>query len=143
MGKESVEIIGYCGGMFLLASLVKEDVEERKVSVRKILVFAVFAGIYVILVEQLAWQDIGRRLWPGMSLLLLAFCTKESIGYGDGAAVLVLGLWTGAWFVLKTVVAAFILAGFYGGICIFRRKTEPMPFVPFLLLGMEVILFEI
>lgn len=126
-----------------MAGLAKEDIEERKVSVRKIIFFTVCAGIYATLVEQLGWQEMGQRLLPGIGLLLLAFFTKESIGYGDGVAVLVLGLWTGTAFALKTVIAAFILAGFYGGICIIRRNTEPMPFVPFLLLGMEVVLFGI
>ena len=133
-------MVAYCSGLFLLASLVKEDIKERKVSAKKILIFAIGAGIYIMLVEQPAWQEIGKRLLPGIGLLLLAFFTKESIGYGDGAAVLVLGLWTGAEFTLRTVCVGFILSGIYGGICILQKKTEPMPFVPFLLVGMEVVL---
>ena len=53
-------------------------------------------------------------------------------------AVCVLGLWIGGGMVLKVLAVSFLLAGIGGIICVFRKKREPMPFIPFLLLGLEV-----
>ena len=75
---------------------------------------------------------------PGILLLWLSAATGESIGYGDGMAVCVLGLWIGGGMVLKVLAVSFLLAGIGGIICVFRKKREPMPFIPFLLLGLEV-----
>ena len=55
-------------------------------------------------------------------------------------AAAVLGLWTGGWFTLKTVCTAVMLSGVWGLACLIKKKTEPIPFIPFLLLGMEVVL---
>ena len=69
---------------------------------------------------------------------MLAVLTKEQIGFGDGIAVAVLGLWTGGWFTFITVCIALLLSGICG--CLFGalHKRETVPFMPFLLIGMEV-----
>ena len=40
--------------------------------------------------------------------------------------------------VLRVLAVSFLLAGIGGIICVFRKKRDPMPFIPFLLLGLEV-----
>lgn len=133
----------YCGGLLFLVGLVKEDVEEQTISIKKLVVFGVLALLYLLWQEPLVWQEFCRRVLPGMFLLFLSWASKESIGYGDGVAVIVLGLWTGVIFTLAAVCIGTLAAGFWSVICLIRKKTGPLPFIPFLLFGMEVALVRI
>lgn len=131
----------YCAGLFLLAGLSAEDIKSREISVFKVLGSAGLAVLYRILSDQFSSQEIMGCLFPGALLLVLSFLTRESIGYGDGMAVIALGLWTGGWFTLAVVCTAIMLSGICGIICLVRRKKEMIPFTPLLLLGMEAVLF--
>lgn len=130
----------YCISLMFLAGLSVGDIKERKISIHYVLIFALSAVFFQLLTGEFFWKNILWGIFPGSMLLLLGFLTKEAIGYGDGMCVLALGLWTGGWFTLIAVCIGTMLAGIWGIICIFRRKRESIPFVPFLLLGMEVVL---
>ncbi|NBH26195.1 hypothetical protein D3Z60_10310 [Lachnospiraceae bacterium] len=129
-----------CVGLLFLAGLTAEDIRKREISVLKIMIAGFLAVLYRIGMGQFLLPEVIRGLVPGGILILLAFITKESIGYGDGMAAAVLGLWTGGWFTLKTVCTAVMLSGVCGLACLIKKKTEPIPFIPFMLLGMEVVL---
>ena len=131
----------YCVSLLFLALLAAEDIKEKRVSVWKILFFAAAAVVYLLLSKQFDWRGISGAVLPGVLLLLLAFLTREGIGYGDGAAVAVLGLWTNGWFARMAAAAGIMLAGGYGVFCLLKKRKELIPFLPFLLLGMEVVLF--
>lgn len=131
----------YGVSLLFLALLAAEDIKEKRVSIYKIAFFAGAAVIYLIISKQFDLGEIIGSLLPGGLLLLLAFFTRESIGYGDGTAVAVLGLWTGGWFAMMATAVGIMLAGIYGIFCLFKKKKEMIPFLPFLLLGMEVVLF--
>lgn len=134
------KVIPYASSLLFLAGLSSEDIRERQIAMCKVIFFAGLSILYRVFMRQVSWNEIGWCLFPGGLLLLLAILSKESIGYGDGIAVLVLGLWTGGWFTLTVVCAGIMLSGIWGMICILRKKTDPIPFIPFLLLGMEVVL---
>ena len=140
--KERV-MMAYCGGLFFLAGLAKEDIEEHMISIKKLLVFGMLALLYFWYKESFIWQELVRRVMPGLFLLFLSWISRESIGYGDGAAVIVLGLWTGVLFTLLTVCIGILAAGVWSMVCLIRKKTGPIPFIPFLLLGMEAALVGI
>ncbi|MDE6202090.1 MAG: prepilin peptidase [Lachnospiraceae bacterium] len=129
-----------CAGLLFLAGLTAEDIRKKEIPVFKVLAAGFFAVLYPMCVGQISAQEIIWGLVPGGILMLLALITKESIGYGDGMVAAVLGLWTGGWFTLAVVCAAVMLSGIYGTACLIRKKREPIPFIPFLLLGMEVVL---
>ena len=131
----------YCISLLFLALLAAEDIREKRISVYKVLLFAAAAVVYLLLSERFDWREISGALLPGGLLLLLAFLTREGIGYGDGAAVAVLGLWTNGRFAMMTAAAGIMLAGGYGVFCLLKKRKELIPFLPFLLLGMEVVLF--
>lgn len=134
-------MVAYCISLLFLAVLTAEDIREKRISVYKLIIFAGVAVLYQVITKQFDWREMAGGLLPGGLLLALAFSTRESIGYGDGAAVAVLGLWTGGWFAMMVTAAGIMLAGIYGVVCFLRKKEELIPFMPFLLLGMEVILF--
>ena len=56
-------------------------------------------------------------------------------------AVMALGLWLGGWQALWILGIAIMLAGIFAAVCLVKKRKEPIPFIPFLLLGMEVLLF--
>lgn len=81
-------------------------------------------------------------LLPGSGLFLLGFITKEKVGYGDGWALLMIGLFVGAYrcflillvgLMVESAVAMVLLAT--GKI----KRDREIPFLPFLLLGMGVV----
>lgn len=130
----------YCAGLVLLAMLAAEDIRERKISVNKLLIFALLAVVYRIFMKEFWWQEILGAVSPGIMLLLLSWSTNESIGYGDGMTVVVLGLWMGGWFTLQILGIGILLTGIYAVWRVIRKKRGVIPFVPFLLAGMEVAL---
>lgn len=133
-------IISYCVSLLFLAGLSAGDVREKKIPIYKVVFFAISAIFCRMITGQFSWNEVRWGIFPGCVLLVLALLTKENIGYGDGITVLTLGLWTGGWFTLAVVCIGIMLSGVWGMVCIFRKKTEPIPFIPFLLLGMEVAL---
>lgn len=84
----------------------------------------------------------AAALLPGAGFFLLSFLTKEKVGYGDGWTLLMIGLFVGAYrcflillagLVMESVVAMALLA--IGKI----KRDREIPFLPFLLLGMGVV----
>lgn len=136
-----VDKIVYGITLLFLAGLSAEDIRTRELSVYKIISFIGSGLLFRLITGQFTWHGTCVCLLPGIFLLLLSFFTKESIGYGDGMAVTALGLWTGGWFTALAVWIGITLSGIWGGICLLRgKRKETIPFLPFLLLGMEVTL---
>ncbi len=133
-------MIAYCAGLLLLAVLAAQDIREKKISVDKLLIFGFMAVLYQIFTKQFCWQEILGGVVPGCMLLLISWATKENIGYGDGMVVIVLGLWTGGWFAFHVLGIGILLTGIYAVISLIRKKRDVIPFIPFLLAGMEVAL---
>ena len=131
-----------CGAELLfLAYLSLQDIKTKFVSARAIWISGVAALLYLLLGQSSDTNEWIVRVIPGVVLLLFSWMTKESIGYGDGAAVIVLGLWCGTFFCVLTLCLGIILSGIYALGCMVTRRTSPLPFLPFLLAAMEVILF--
>lgn len=132
--------IAYCISLLFLAELSAEDIKTKEISIYKVVFFIFFGFLFRLITGKFAWNEIGECLFPGCILLLLSFLTNESMGYGDGMTVVALGLWTGGWFTMFAVWIGTTLSGIWGGICLLKRKKEMIPFLPFLLLGMGVVL---
>lgn len=92
---------------------------------------------------EISLPAIALSLTPGAVFFLLAFITREKVGYGDGWVLLMIGLFldfahcflilmTGL--LIESAVALILL--------VFRkiRRDKEIPFCPFLLLGMGVML---
>ncbi|MDO4302965.1 MAG: hypothetical protein Q4D94_03530 [Bacillota bacterium] len=136
-----MELAEYCGGLLFLAVLTPDDIREKRISVGKLAAGMMSALIYRIIEGRINAALMVSALVPGVVLLLLAAVFRESIGSGDGLAVMVLGMWTNGLWALLVVCVAIILTGVFAVIYLLGKKRETIPFVPFLLLGMEVLLF--
>lgn len=80
---------------------------------------------------------------PGLMFWLISFVTREKVGYGDGWTLIMIGLFAGMWkcflilligLVSESVIVLILLA--------VQRisRDRRIPFVPFLLFGMGVVL---
>ncbi|MCM1267785.1 MAG: hypothetical protein NC302_07760 [Bacteroidales bacterium] len=86
---------------------------------------------------------VAVSLLPGAAFFLIGFITREKVGYGDGWVLLMIGLFLDlprcffillAGLLIESAAALVLLA--------FRKiqKDQEIPFCPFLLLGMGVML---
>lgn len=121
-----------------LIGLGIEDLWKKQISSLPLLLMAVAGGgISLALGDWGDWTALWRLL-PGGVMLLLAWLTRESIGYGDGFVVLCLGCFLDFWKIVDICMAALTLSGFVALFMLLvkkkNRKTQ-MPFVPFLLVG--------
>ena len=135
--------IASCGALLFLAMLSPEDIREKQVSAKIVVIFGLLALVCRIAAGQDGMmEEIIFSLIPGMFLLTLSIASKESIGLGDGMAAVVLGLWMGGYKTFFILCIALMLTGGFALICLLRKQREPIPFIPFLLLGLEVLLFN-
>lgn len=138
------EKIGFGAALILTALLAGQDIREKRVSLFVIVLSGSIALLYLAAGERLEFVSLCFRILPGAFLLFTALLSEEKIGYGDGAAVLVLGLWTSGIFCLLTVSIGLLLAGIYGTLLLLSgKKNCRIPFMPFLLTAMEVMLIYV
>lgn len=88
-----------------------------------------------------SFMDAVFSLLPGAGFFLLSFLTREKVGYGDGWALLMIGLFVGVFrcflILLVGLMAESVMALVLLVIGKIKRDRE-IPFLPFLLLGMGV-----
>ena len=89
-------------------------------------------------------SDILMSLMPGAFLLLLAYVSGHSVGYGDGLLLIAAGPALGPNITVMGMIAATFACGIISGILLVFKKVgrkARMPFVPFMTLGLGVMLF--
>lgn len=139
----TVNQLKYCGAIIFLGILSLEDIREKSISVKRLTVGALAAVICRLIAGEASGVLIMSNFIPGVLLLLLSIITRESIGKGDGVAVMILGLWIGGEMAFLVVCLAIWAAGIFATICLIQKRRDLIPFVPCLLIGMEVLLFYV
>lgn len=113
------------------------DIKDRTLPIWYILCFAL-AGILcngLFRYQKISELLIGALV--GIVFLFLGKITKESIGYGDGLGITVMGIFQGS-SLLLSLLFAFGLSSGYGIWKLWVKKVpkdEQIPFFPFLLVG--------
>ena len=82
--------MNYVVGVFLLVEAVR-DFCTKRISLWSCLVFGGCSLGYSIIMA----RDFSEFLWaeiPGVFCLILSFCTKQAIGYGDGILLCAMGM---------------------------------------------------
>lgn len=132
--------------MFMLGLCGIEDYREKKISVWKIILYAGVVAGYEI------WECSSRKsagdIWllksvlgslPGLVMLGMGKLARESMGYGDGILVLIMGISMGFWETMGILFTAGIGASAAAVYILLRKKggrKRQIAFVPFLFLGM-------
>lgn len=138
------EKIGFVAALIFVAYLAYQDIREQRVSVLALIIAGSASILYLAAGEQLNPVQVICRSLPGVLLLFVALLSKEEIGYGDGITVLVMGLWIGMVCSLLVVCIGLFLAGICGTVLLVKGNREKqIPFVPFLLTAMEVLLIYV
>lgn len=116
---------------------------------KRIPIAVVWLGILTALLLRLegamgetSWLAVGLSVTPGIMFLLLSFISGEKVGYGDGWVLFMIGAFLGAGRCFLILLAALMAESFLVHILLAFGKIHrdgEIPFVPFLLLGMGVV----
>lgn len=114
------------------------DIRKRQVLLWSIWVFGVMGMIFLFLVEKEMILEGLCGILPGVFLMVCSYATRQAVGYGDGMAVLVCGLYLGLW---ETFAMLFYALFFCSVVSVFmlilRKRTYKtgVPFLPYLCAG--------
>lgn len=116
----------------ILAGLSGYDLKRKRVVVPVVVLFGAMAVLYRLWCGNGAFELLVG-LVPGMLLLLVSYCTRESIGRGDGMVLCALGIYCGCRKILAILGMALLLAAMLAIVLLalrrVGRKTE-LPFLP-------------
>lgn len=115
------------------------DLQKKEIDIRIPAALAVL-GLVVHLIQKTPLLFLSGLL-PGIGLAGIAFCTKESVGYGDVCWVLAGGAVTGGIAVTGQLFLALVLCGGVSLAGLFTGKIkrgDRIPFLPFFLAALCV-----
>lgn len=122
----------------LLSLCTWEDIRRKELTVAYILLFGI-GGMILHLLHPVC--SIYSLLWGillGVSLMLVSWFTRGSIGMGDGILLVVTGVYLGGTDNLVLLITGLLLAAFWSLgllVCKKKRGKEEIAFVPFLLVS--------
>ncbi len=133
-----MEAIGLLG---LLGICGYEDIKAKKIRIVVVNIFAIFGVVMHLLFQRLSvWNMIGGA-FIGAALILLAYLSKEKIGYGDGFLFVATGIYLGFWNNLALLMLSTGLLSLYAGIRLLIGKLkkegtqiQELPLIPFVLI---------
>lgn len=124
--------------MGVLTGLSVMDYKIRKVPGDVLIICLAGSIIYQAVTKTVDWRLSVAGGLVGILFLGISRYTRESIGYGDSLAILILGIYLGIWGLLAVLVTTFfILAVIALMSIVIRRKKKNLtfPFYPFLTVG--------
>ncbi len=89
------------------------------------------------------WLTIALSILPGVMFWILSFITGEKVGYGDGWMLIMIGLFVGLWKCFLILLAGLVIESVAVLVLLAARRISrdrQVPFGPFLLLGMGVVI---
>ncbi len=117
---------------------------------REIPIVIVWIGIIVAVILRLC-GTIGEgsavmaalSVIPGVMLWMISFVTREKVGYGDGWMLIMIGLFVGMWSCFLILLIGLVSESFIVLVLLAVQRISRdrrIPFAPFLLFGMGVVL---
>lgn len=134
----------YIGAILSIILFAVYDMKKKEIPVFMLMAAGVLSVLYMIVIRDADGGNIAYSLLPGAVLLALSLCTRESIGYGDGLIVLIMGMWLGPLMCTAAVLLGLLLSAVCALFLLILRKVQGksrIPFVPFLAVGMGVVMF--
>lgn len=116
-----------------------QDIREEKLSLKMLIASGILFFMLSFMFEDMTAKERICNILPGIVATLLAFMTKEQIGYGDAVCLIILGSVVSGEKLLGAVTGGMILFSIIGIIRMIRKKADrktTMPFLPFLTAGM-------
>ena len=131
-------------GMMVLLFAAAYDVKTKRIPVSAITAAALLCVLTVVMSAAAGTESMLRLFlagMPGALLLIIAFLSRESVGYGDGILMLCLGPVFGLQRTLFGVAVAFFVTALTStGLLAVKKagRYTRIPFVPFLASAMGV-----
>lgn len=132
---------GITAAFLLLCSW--QDIKTKEISMRLMLLFAV-TGIFLNILTWTPWQIWVGGILPGVGMLVFSKLSEEQIGYGDGIALFVTGLFLTGKETLGLFLTALFFCAFITVPMFFTGKLgkgASYPFLPFLAAAYSIYLF--
>lgn len=104
-----------------------------------------FGSFQIYISGQRDWVSLLVGLIPGVCLMVAAWMSEDKIGLGDGLVVLNLGLFLKVELTILAAVLGLFFATLTGVGLMLAKKASlhtAMPFLPFLALGMIVVITQ-
>lgn len=135
--------------LFYLAAASEKDIKQREVSTAAAVCFSAAAILLKILAAVLHTEGaaescaeffagIAGGILPGLLLGAAAYITRQAVGYGDGAALMVCGIYDGFQGSILTLTGALFFSAAAALYFVAVKKAglkKEIPFVPCLLGG--------
>ena len=121
-------------GIYLLI-LGVVDIRTRRIPAFCLLVGLALSLFIIMFGNYFPWIQVLPGLLIGGIFLVLSKISKEKIGYGDSAIIMILGIACGYKQQLFTLFVAFFMAALCSMILIVAKKINrkgSLPFIPFL-----------
>lgn len=123
-------------GMLGICSIT--DVRRQEIHSLMVLAFGI-AGVLVHLWKrELSIRSLAAGAAIGLFVMLLSILSKGVVGIGDGLVLTVSGIYLGGIQNMRLLCGGLLLTAVYGCILLLflrRKRTETIPFVPFLLVS--------
>ena len=133
--------------MTVLGIISYQDLKSKEIPVWLLVccgALSVGKVIFLLTSGQLDPGDLLISLIPGALLLLIAYVTRQGVGYGDGLLALCIGPAVGAPALVTGMCMAVVISAIFSGVLLVLRKAgrrTKIPFVPFMTFGLGVMLF--
>jgi len=114
------------------------DIKTKKILSWSAWAFGVFGILYGFISGELNLLLAMTTVLPGIVFLIISRITDESMGYGDGIVVLIMGTYIGIQKLVSSLMIALLFAAAWSIILLVflkKKKQAEFPFVPFVLLG--------
>lgn len=120
------------------------DIKSKEIPICLIIAMAV-AGLAGIFFARPNFFELLLSILPGIVVFLIAFLTKEQVGYGDAAVALLIGMFANVTEVCAILFCAFSIAGVAAlFLIVIRRcsKKTTLAFTPFMLVAYGLVRYS-
>lgn len=124
--------------LLTLAIAAYQDVREKRISLYIPMIAIGVGMIWRIIFAKGTGKDILLGCLVGVSILLISWVSKQSIGMGDGLMLIVSGVFMELWMNVTLLMIAFGLVavtGLYMLVVKKKGKDYRLPFLPYLLVA--------
>lgn len=123
--------------VILLGIISIIDIATKKIPV-VVLLFMTAVGVVCTVTGGKTIESVAVAIVPGMVFLIIAYVTKQQIGYGDAVVIIIMGLFVTVDIICSALVMGLSIAGGISVVMIAFSKSNlkrQIAFTPFLLLG--------
>lgn len=121
-----------------------EDIKRKEIRRIWLIILGLAGALFIVTEGGLRELTDLARFVPGILCLLVAWMTREQLGWGDAILILIMGCYLDAGALTSICMIAFAMAGVAAlGLLVVAKKSKKftLPLVPFILTGYVLLHF--